>query len=938
MHQHATGLTRRRTPGGPRHRRGPGRGPIAAAAALAATLVGVFGVGAVPAGAAVGVDVDPTTTTTVAANARTSLSGLAVSGAADSDTIAVTLATTRGQVAIDALSAGVDLAYGNGNQGESVSFTGTRAQVNAALASAAFVANGVTGTASVSLSAYVEVPGYVFSATTGHFYEYVSAPDIRWDAALADAAGRQFLGETGYLVSITSAAENELVTSRIPGADNVWIGARTVAGDAPREWQWAAGPEQGQVFDVCSNPDGTCDFAQRPGYSHWADSEPNNYDGGETVAVTNWQVDPELGNAGQWNDLAVDAPGAGGYVVEYGGYGSIGGLASISSTVTIVDGPTAPSAPRGVTATPGVGTIVVSFTAPSDIGGSAITSYTVTGSTDAPGASPADVALTCIASPCTFSNLAAHAEYTFVVTATNGIGTGPASVRSDPTQLGAAPRRPSYEGGTPRLNQAFVSDFASSGYPTPTLSVVAGSLPPGLTLAPTGRISGTPTVAGAYTFTIASINSLGSESRAFTMVVGGAPDLSGSLGDLSWGTPVTVALTSSGYPAPTFAVTAGALPEGLALDTATGAITGTPTAAGLYAAEVTATNASGSASVPLSGTVRAVSPNEPTGLTVANGDGRATLTFQAPSFGGGAAISGYQVWVGDGPWTDLTTVTDGATVSGAITGLTNGTEVQVRVRAVNAAGNGEPSARVTVHPVASPPSPVAPPTAVPGVASVTVSWAASTAPGVTGYTVAAEPGPATCEATATQTSCVIGAQAGVPVRFSVVVHSSSGDSAASWTSAAVTPSAPTVLPAAPTEAPTTLTTDKGAISTVAAGETVVVVGTGFAQYSTATVVIYSSPRVLGTVQTDGEGSFRVPVQVPRNLESGQHTFVAYGVDPAGAEHAMRLPVVLPVDRTALAQTGVETRDLAAVGALLVSLGLALRVVGTRARRRAGARA
>ncbi|MFG6281045.1 Ig domain-containing protein [Microbacterium sp. 5K110] len=63
----------------------------------------------------------------------------------------------------------------------------------------------------------------------------------------------------------------------------------------------------------------------------------------------------------------------------------------------------------------------------------------------------------------------------------------------------------------------------------------------------------------------------------------------------------------------TWAVTAGSLPAGLSLDAATGAITGTPTAAGAYSFTLTATNGAGSDDQAFSGTVAGTAPVEPTG-------------------------------------------------------------------------------------------------------------------------------------------------------------------------------------------------------------------------------------------------------------------------------------------------------------------------------------
>jgi hypothetical protein len=56
------------------------------------------------------------------------------------------------------------------------------------------------------------------------------------------------------------------------------------------------------------------------------------------------------------------------------------------------------------------------------------------------------------------------------------------------------------------------------------------------------------------------------------------------------GTPYSFAVTASGSPSPTFTLSAGALPAGLVLDSATGMITGTPTTHGTATFTITATN------------------------------------------------------------------------------------------------------------------------------------------------------------------------------------------------------------------------------------------------------------------------------------------------------------------------------------------------------------
>jgi hypothetical protein len=81
---------------------------------------------------------------------------------------------------------------------------------------------------------------------------------------------------------------------------------------------------------------------------------------------------------------------------------------------------TVPGAPTGVTATAGDSQATVNFSPPASDGGNAITGYTVTsypGNIKAPGSS----------SPITVKGLTNGKIYTFKVTATNGVGTGPTS-------------------------------------------------------------------------------------------------------------------------------------------------------------------------------------------------------------------------------------------------------------------------------------------------------------------------------------------------------------------------------------------------------------------------------------------------------------------------------------------------------------------------------
>ena len=128
---------------------------------------------------------------------------------------------------------------------------------------------------------------------------------------------------------------------------------------------------------------------------------------------------------------------------------------------------------------------------------------------------------------------------------------------------------------------------ATGGSPPYTWSVAAGALPEGLALdASGGVISGAPVSAGSYSFTIRVTDSAGAEAArpyrigtAAGLLITTAPVLpSGTAG-----APYGQTLAASGGRTPyAWSITAGALPGGLALDAASGALGGRPAAAGQF--------------------------------------------------------------------------------------------------------------------------------------------------------------------------------------------------------------------------------------------------------------------------------------------------------------------------------------------------------------------
>jgi hypothetical protein len=99
--------------------------------------------------------------------------------------------------------------------------------------------------------------------------------------------------------------------------------------------------------------------------------------------------------------------------------------------------PTAPTAPTGVSAIAGNGSAMVTWTAPGT-GGSPVTRYTVTPLAGAIAQTPVTVTGSPPATAAAVPGLTNGTAYTFTVTATNAIGTGPASAASSAVTPGTA--------------------------------------------------------------------------------------------------------------------------------------------------------------------------------------------------------------------------------------------------------------------------------------------------------------------------------------------------------------------------------------------------------------------------------------------------------------------------------------------------------------------
>ncbi len=161
-----------------------------------------------------------------------------------------------------------------------------------------------------------------------------------------------------------------------------------------------------------------------------------------------------------------------------------------------------------------------------------------------------------------------------------------------------------------QLGQAYAETVSASGGASPyTFNISAGSLPPGVILTAGGPsdalLTGIPTTAGSYTFTVTATDAndcLG--AQVYTVVVQAqvCPNIvlaPASIGDIIANQPYNQAFTASGGTSPyMISLSSGALPAGLTLSSTgpdSAAISGTPSTVTSFAFSLTATDANGCA-------------------------------------------------------------------------------------------------------------------------------------------------------------------------------------------------------------------------------------------------------------------------------------------------------------------------------------------------------
>lgn len=185
---------------------------------------------------------------------------------------------------------------------------------------------------------------------------------------------------------------------------------------------------------------------------------------------------------------------------------------------------------------------------------------------------------------------------------------------------------------------------SSGGFPPVTWSVVAGTLPAGLSLDPSsGVISGRPTAAGTSNLTVQAMDNSQAHQTAQTAlsIMVNPLSLTVATTSLPGGTVNTayntVLLANGGTPPVKWTVSLGALPAGLTLNTTTGAISGTPTTTAATTFSVAATDSG----VPAQTVQQTLSINViPAGVNTAELKGQYAFLLQGFDATGPVSIAG----------------------------------------------------------------------------------------------------------------------------------------------------------------------------------------------------------------------------------------------------------------------------------------------------------
>lgn len=297
----------------------------------------------------------------------------------------------------------------------------------------------------------------------------------------------------------------------------------------------------------------------------------------------------------------------------------------------------------------------------------------------------------------TLSTVPANGGGTITVVVANPGGT----VESDAATLTVNPLAPVFSPAVPARataiqGRSFFFPVAFNNTPASFTATGLGAVGETLVVNPAnGTVSGVPANLGTFPITITATNSTGSDTHALSLTVQAPPPVvtSAASANAHTHTPFSFAVIATNDAA---SYSATGLPDGLSLDPATGIISGTPSVAGTYTIQITATNASGAITQPFVLTI-APPPNAPvyTGDPMPSGVQGVTFLF-TPDFG--SVTAPYSV---AGP---LPAGLSFTATSGVISGVPSETGAfPIKLSATNAAGTTTIDLTIVINPAPAAP-------------------------------------------------------------------------------------------------------------------------------------------------------------------------------------------------------------------------------------------
>lgn len=371
-----------------------------------------------------------------------------------------------------------------------------------------------------------------------------------------------------------------------------------------------------------------------------------------------------------------------------------------------------PKPPTMVSANLDNGVVVVSWTPPTDTGDSAIISYTIT-------STPVGFTQTILSggvSSVSFSAFTNGVSYTFSITALNLAGSSTPIVTAPITaySLASPPTSLVATRGDESLSIAFIPPTNTGGTSITNYQYSTNNGTSFIALSPEDSISpiSIPTLTNGTTYSVKLKTVTIAGASAASATVTGTPattpksptTLSATPGNgslsVSFSPPINTggdAITNYKYSLNSGAFTAFSSITTTSPTSITGSITGLTNGTS-YVVKLKAVNSvgDGSESDTVTSTPR-TTPGAPTSLSTTPKNASADIAFTAPANTGGAAITNYQYSTDGG--TNYIAFSPATTTSPlTITGLTNETTYNIKLKAVNAAGAGTESAQVSVKP------------------------------------------------------------------------------------------------------------------------------------------------------------------------------------------------------------------------------------------------